>query len=193
MLVLVLGLVLFLGVHSVSIVAPGWRAATIARLGDKQWRGLYSIAAGIGLALVIVGYGMARREPIVLYTPPAGMRHLALLVMLPVFPLLFAAYLPGRIRRAAKHPFLVAVKLWAVAHLLTNGNVADVLLFGSFLAWAVADRISVKRRPAVEAHDVPAAAPGPANDAIAVVGGLVVYAAFVFWAHRWMTGVSPLG
>jgi len=193
MLVLVVGLVIFLGVHSVSIVAPGWRTATVARLGERPWKGLYSLASGVGLALVIVGYGMARRDPVVLYTPPAALRHLALLVMLPVFPLLFAAYLPGRIRAAAKHPFLLAVKLWAFAHLLANGMLADVLLFGAFLAWAVADRISVKRRPAAQTHEVPAAPPGAANDAIALIGGLAVYAVFILWAHRWIIGVSPLG
>ena len=193
MLVLVVGLVIFLGVHSVSIVAPGWRTATVARLGERPWKGLYSLASGVGLALVIVGYGMARRDPVVLYTPPAALRHLALVVMLPVFPLLFAAYLPGRIRAAVKHPFLLAVKLWAFAHLLANGMLADVLLFGAFLAWAVADRISVKRRSADEAHEVPAAPPGAANDAIALIGGLAVYAVFIFWAHRWIIGVSPLG
>ena len=193
MLVLVVGLVIFLGVHSVSIVAARWRTATVARLGERPWKGLYSLASGVGLALVIVGYGMARRDPVVLYTPPAALRHLALLVMLPVFPLLFAAYLPGRIRAAAKHPFLLAVKLWALAHLLANGMLADVLLFGAFLAWAVADRISVKRRSADEAHEVPAAPPGAANDAIALIGGLAVYAVFIFWAHRWIIGVSPLG
>jgi uncharacterized membrane protein len=192
MLVLVLGLVVFLGVHSVSIVAPRWRVATIARLGEKPWKGLYSIAAGVGLALVVVGYGLARKEPIVLYTPPAGLRHLALLLMVPVFPLFLATYFPGRISSAAKHPTLVAVKLWAVAHLLANGTFADVLLFGGFLAWAVADRIAVKRRPVVEAHEVPAAPPRAANDAIAVIGGLVVYAVLILWAHRWLTGVSPL-
>src|SRR5207342_1609325 len=110
-------------------------------------KGLYSLASAVGLALIIVGYGMARRDPVVLYMPPAALRHLALVVMLPVFPLIFAAYLPGRIRAAAKHPFLLAVKFWALAHLLANGTLADVLLFGAFLAWAVADRISVKRRP----------------------------------------------
>ena len=193
MLVLVLGLVVFLGIHSVSIVAPGWRTATLARLGERPWKGLYSIASAVGLALIIVGYGIARREPVVLYTPPAGLRHLALVVMLPVFPLFFAAYLPGRIRTAAKHPMLLAVKLWAVAHLLANGTLADVLLFGGFLAWAIADRISVKRRAAVDAHAVPAAPARPSNDAIAIAGGLLVYAAFIFWAHRWLTGVSPLG
>jgi uncharacterized membrane protein len=193
MLVLVVGLVIFLGVHSVSIVAPGWRTATVARIGERPWKGLYSLASAVGLALIIVGYGMARRDPVVLYTPPAALRHLALVVMLPVFPLLFAAYLPGRIRAAAKHPFLLAVKLWALAHLLANGMLADVLLFGAFLAWAVADRISVKRRPAAQTHEVPAAPPGAANDAIALIGGLVVYVVFIFWAHRWIIGVSPLG
>ena len=193
MLVLVAGLVLFLGVHSVSIVAPGWRSAMLARVGERPWKGIYSAAAGIGLVLIVVGYGIARHSPVVLYTPPAGLRHLALLVMLPVFPLLFATYLPGRIQSAAKHPTLLAVKFWAAAHLLANGTLADVLLFGGFLAWAVADRISVKRRPAKEAHDVPAAPPRPANDAIAVVAGLLVYALFLKGGHRWLTGVSLLG
>ena len=193
MLVLILGLVIFLGVHSVSIVAPGWRTATVARLGERPWKGLYSLASAAGLALIVVGYGLARRDPVVLYAPPAALRHLALVVMLPVFPLLFAAYLPGRIRAAAKHPFLLAVKLWALAHLLANGMLADVLLFGAFLAWAIADRISVKRRPAAQTHEVPAAPPGAANDAIALIGGLVVYAVFVLRAHRWLIGVSPLG
>ena len=192
MIVLLLGLVVFLGVHSVAIAAPGWRSAQVARIGERPWKGLYSIAAGIGLALVIVGYGMARREPVVLYTPPVALRHLALLVMLPVFPLLFATYLPGRISRIARHPMLLATKLWATAHLLANGTLADVLLFGGFLAWAVADRVSVKRRAPDAAHAPPGAPPGPMNDAIALVGGLAVFALTVFWLHRVAFGVSPL-
>jgi uncharacterized membrane protein len=192
MLVFVVGLVFFLGIHSVSIVAPRWRAATVARLGERRWKGIYSLTAGLGLALLIVGYGLARREPVVLYAPPPALRHLALLVMLPVFPLFFAAYLPGRIRSAAKHPLLLAVKLWAAAHLLANGTLADVLLFGAFLAWAVADRVSVKRRSVAEAHEAPAAPARPYNDAIAVVAGLAVYVVFVLRVHRWLIGVSPL-
>ena len=159
---------------------------------ELPWKGIYSVAAGIGLALVIVGYGLARRDPVVLYTPPAALRHLALLLMLPVFPLLFAAYLPGRISRVVKHPMLLATKLWATAHLLANGNLADVLLFGGFLAWAIADRISVKRRAADPTRVVPGAPPGPMNDAIAILGGLAVYALIVFWLHRVAFGVSPL-
>ena len=192
MIVLLLGLVVFLGVHSVSIAAPGWRSAQIARHGERAWKGVYSIAAGVGLALLIVGYGMARREPVVLYAPPAALRHLALLVMLPVFPLLFAAYMPGRISRVVKHPMLLATKLWATAHLLANGTLADVLLFGGFLAWAVADRISVKRRARHDMRFGSGAPPGPMNDLIAIVGGLAVYAVTLLWAHRWAFGVSPL-
>ncbi|MBO9516024.1 MAG: NnrU family protein [Variovorax sp.] len=187
--VLILGLVLFLGVHSVSIVAPGWRADQIARRGERAWKGAYTVVSLIGFALLIYGYGLARQAPVPLYTPPVALRHLALLLMLPVFPLLFAAYLPGRIQRAARHPMLLAVKLWATAHLLANGTLADVLLFGGFLAWAVADRISVKRRAVP--HAVPGAPPGAMNDVIALAGGLVVYVVFLFWAHAWLIGVSP--
>jgi uncharacterized membrane protein len=189
MTIFILGLVLFLGVHSVSIVAPAWRDAQLARRGEAAWKGIYSIAASAGLALLIYGYGVARQSPVVLYTPPAALRHVALLLLLPVFPLLLAAYLPGRIKSAAKHPMLLAVKIWALAHLLANGNLADVLLFGGFLAWAVADRISLKRRPA---RAVPGGSARPANDLIAVVGGLALYAATLAVLHRWLIGVAPI-
>ena len=187
--IFVVGLVLFLGVHTVSIVAPQWRDGQLARLGEGPWKGIYSVVSAIGLGLLIYGYGVARQNPIVLYTPPPALRHLALLVMLPVFPLLVAAYVPGRIKAMAKHPLLLATKFWALAHLLANGTLADVLLFGGFLAWAVADRISVKRRPA---RPIPGAPPRPYNDVIVVVVGLALYALFLLWAHRRLFGVSPL-
>jgi uncharacterized membrane protein len=189
MSLLVLGLIVFLGIHSVSIVAPAWRDAMNAR-HPKGWKAGYSVVSAIGLTLLIVGYGLARQSPVVLYTPPIWMRHLTLLLMLPVFPLLFATYLPGRIKTAAKNPMLVSIKLWALAHLLANGTLADLLLFGGFLAWAVADRISLKRRVA---RPVPGAPPSPLNDAIAVVGGLAVYVLVLLWGHRVLTGISPLG
>ncbi|MCV0439370.1 MAG: NnrU family protein [Hydrogenophaga sp.] len=194
MLWLVVGLVLFLGVHSVSIVSPQGRDALARRLGEGAWKGLYTLVSFAGLALIVWGYGLAREAPVLLYTPPAGFRHLAALLLLPVFVLLLAAYLPGRIQRAAKHPMLLSVKLWALAHLLANGTLADVLLFGGFLAWAVADRISVKRRAAAGLQrSAPALPGGAANDAIALVGGLALYAVFVFWAHAWLFGVRPMG
>jgi len=186
---LIVGLVLFLGIHTVSIVAPQWREGQIARLGEGPWKGMYSVVSAIGFGLLIYGYGAARQNPVVLYTPPTALRHVALLLMLPVFPLLVAAYVPGRIKAIAKHPMLLATKLWAVAHLFANGTLADVLLFGGFLVWAVADRISVKRRPA---RPIPAAPARPYNDVIVIVVGLGLYALFVLWAHRWLFGVSPL-
>lgn len=191
---LIIGLVLFLGVHSVSIVSPQGRHAWAGRMGEGGYKGAYTLVSFVGLALIVWGYGLARQAPVLLYTPPAGLRHLALLLMLPVFVLLFAAYLPGRIQRMAKHPMLLAVKCWALAHLLANGALADVLLFGCFLVWAVADRISVKRRAAAGQLRSPPALPGGmANDAIALVGGLAVYLVFVLWAHAWLFGVRPLG
>lgn len=191
MSILVVGLILFLGIHSVSIIVPAWRNAQVERHGERVWKGIYGLASLAGLLLLIYGYGAARQTPVVLYTPPPALRHVALLLMLPVFPLLFAAYLPGRIKQAAKHPMLLAVILWSIAHLLANGTLADVLLFGAFLIWAVADRISVNHRAVP--HAVPGAPPGALNDLAALAAGVVVYLGFLVWAHVWLTGVPLLG
>jgi len=189
MILFIVGLIVFLGIHSVSIFAPAWRDAQVAR-NEGAWKGIYSVVSVAGFVLLVYGYGLARQVTPIVWSPPTFMRHIALLVMLPVFPLLLAAYLPGRIKTAAKHPMLLAVKFWALAHLLANGSLVDMILFGAFLAWAVADRIAVKRRTVQ--HVVPGAPRGPANDVIALVGGLVLYAAFVLAVHRWLIGVSPL-
>ena len=186
---LLLGLLIFLSVHSVSIASPRWRDRTAARLGAPAWRGLYSLVSLAGLLLIIHGFALSRAAPVVLYTPGIALHWLASLLMLPVLPLLFAAYLPGRIQKAARHPMLVAIKLWAVAHLLANGTAADLLLFGGFLAWAVIDRISLKRRP-VKA--VPGMPEGKWNDLLAIVLGLSAYALIVGWAHLHLFGVAPL-
>jgi len=190
MIVLIAGLVIFLGMHSIEIVAPGQRSRALARLGERPWKGLYGLISLAGLVLIVYGFAMARRAPLVLYAPLGWMRPVTLLLMLPVFPLLFAAYLPGRIKAALKHPLLTAVKLWAFAHLLSNGTLADVLLFGAFLVWAGADRISLKHRAPQALRTAP---PRPYNDAVAVVAGLAVYVLFIGWAHARLFGVSPLG
>jgi uncharacterized membrane protein len=187
---LVLGLALFLGIHSIAIVAPGFRDRALARMGEGGWKGLYAVVSLAGFVLLVYGFGVARHSPVVLYTPPRFLRHVTFLFMLPVFPLLFAAYLPGRIKSATKHPMLAAVKFWAFAHLLSNGTLADVVLFGAFLVWAVLDRISLKRRAPVILRTAPA---GRFNDLVAVLLGLGVYLLFIVWAHRWLIGVSPLG
>ncbi|HRX70862.1 MAG: NnrU family protein [Candidatus Competibacteraceae bacterium] len=189
MSVLILGLVLFLAVHSISIVNEPWRDRLAASIGERLWQGLYSLASLIGFSFIVWGYGLARQEPMPLYLPPAWLRHIALLLMVPVFPLLLAVYLPGCIQAKVKHPMLAATKLWAFAHLLANGMLADVLLFGSFLAWAVVYRISIKRRVA---HPVLGAPPSRWNDWIAVIGGLALYVAFVLWLHLWLIGVAPV-
>ncbi len=189
MVVLVLGLVVFFAVHSVSIANEAWRDRMVAKHGERVWQGVYAVLAVVGFVLIVWGYGLARQEPLVVYSPPAWLRHVAMLLLVPVFPLLLAAYLPGRIQAATKHPMLAATKLWAFAHLLANGMLADVLLFGAFLAWAVVDRISMKRRVP---RAVPGAPPSKANDVIAVVGGLALYVAFVFWLHTWLIGVAPV-
>ena len=195
---LVLGLVLFLGVHSVSIVSPRGRNRLAAQMGENGFKGLYSVVSAVGLVLIVWGYGLARETPVMLYSLPGGFRHLAALLMLPVFVLLLAAYLPGRIQRATRHPMLLAVKLWALAHLLaqsvTGGSLADVLLFGGFLVWAVADRISVKRRAlAGLIRSAPALPATGANDAIALFGRLALYGLTVMWAHAALFGVRPFG
>jgi uncharacterized membrane protein len=186
---LVIGLVLFLGVHSVAIVASGWRDRMLARLGEGPWKGLYAVISIAGFVLLIFGYGVAREQAVALYSPPVWTRHVAALLMLPVFPLLFAAYFPGRIKAALTHPMLIAVILWALAHLMANGTLADVLLFGGFLAWAVADRLSFAYRPPRAIRTVP---PSKVNDLTAIVLGLALYAVFALWLHTKLFGVPPL-
>jgi len=177
---LIAGLALFLGVHSISIVAPAWRERMVARMGKGAWRAIYSVISIVGFLMIIWGYGAARQTPAVLYVPPSEMHYVSLALMLPVFPLLFAAYMPGRIKTATKHPMLLAIILWSLAHLFSNGTLADLLLFGGFLTWAVLDRISV----------VWSTLPGSrANDLVAVMGGLAVYAVFVLWLHQRWFGV----
>ncbi|MBF8293135.1 MAG: nnrU family protein, partial [Steroidobacteraceae bacterium] len=156
----------------------------------RTWQGIYSIAALAGFYLLVTGYGAARVSTAVLYATPPEFRYIAALLMLPAFSLALASVIPGRIRTAAQHPLLLATMLWAVAHLLTNGSVADLLLFGTFLAWAIAVRISLERRPARPIRVLPTSA---ANDVIVVVGGLALYAIFIFWLHAKWLGVSPLG
>jgi len=190
MTLLIIGLALFFVPHAVSIAADPWRTAMIRRLGAGPWKGLYSLVSIAGFVLIIKGYAEARGAPIVLWTPPPGMKHATAFLMLAGFPLFLATYLPGRIKTAVKHPMLAATKVWALAHLLANGTLADVLLFGSFLVWAGLVRMSMKWR-AVPRH-IPAAPASKYNDAIAVVGGLFIYGVFVVWAHRALFGVSPV-
>lgn len=190
MTLLIAGLVIFLGMHSISIVSDSGRDALAARFGEFGWKLVYGVVSLVGLYLIVKGYAAARLEPTLVWVPPTWTRHLAALLMLPIFVFFFASYLPGRISTALKHPQLVAVKLWAAAHLLANGMLHDMILFGAFLAWAVVDRISMKRRTE---RPRPQAPKSGANDVIAVVLGLAAYAGFALWAHQAWIGVNPFG
>jgi uncharacterized membrane protein len=186
---LILGLMVFLGAHSISIVAPAARDRWAATLGTNAWRGLYSVVSLVGFVLLVRGYAVARHSPVLLHVAPSWMRHVTLLLMLPVFPLWLASQLPGRIKAAVGHPMLTAIMIWSFAHLLANGTLADVLLFGGFLLWSVLDRLSFLRR--VE-RPLRMAPPGRWNDLIAIVAGLGIYAAVLLWLHGWVIGVRLL-
>ena len=186
MRILIFGLIVFLGVHSVSIVAPTWRDRMVERFGEIPWKGAYSLISIIGFVAIIWGYGEARQAPVILYLPPPWLQHTAMVLLVAAFPLLIAAYFPGKIKAATKHPMLAGIKIWAFAHLLANGTLADVVLFGSFLIWAGVDRMSMKYR---EPRAIPGAPPSKANDVIAIVGGIAIYLMIVFWLHGWLFGV----
>lgn len=187
MLLLLSGLILFLGIHSISIVALPLRER-LAAVSEIVWKLFYSVISLLGLYLIIQGYAELKTAATVLYVTPQWTRHLAALLLLPIFILFFAPYFPGKIKYTTRHPQLIAVKLWAVAHLLVNGTVADVLLFGSFLLWAVADRLSMSNRPL---RAVPSVIKSKTNDMIVLVLGIAVYLATAFWLHETLIGVRP--
>ena len=187
MLLFIFGIILFFAVHSISIINDAWRDGIAQRLGPGTWRTLHGLASLAGLVLLIWGYGIARHTPVILYTPPDWLRHVNFLLMLFVFPLFLAVFLPGRIKTAVKYPAFTAVKIWAFAHLLVNGALADVLLFGCFLTWAVAGRISMKYR---RQRPLPELLDGPVNDLIAIVVGFVIYLLFLFILHSRLIGIA---
>ncbi len=192
MSILIAGLIIFLSLHSVRIVADGWRTEKLAQWGEGAWKGLFSVVSIVGFALICWGYGLARQQPVVLWVPPVATKHIAATLMLLAMILLVAAYVPGNVIKAKlHHPMILGVKTWAVAHLLANGNGADVVLFGSFLAWAVADFIAARKRDRVVGTVYPAGKAVPTL--ITVVIGLVVYGGFVAYLHRLLIGVPVFG
>jgi uncharacterized membrane protein len=189
---LVAGLVVFLGVHSSRMLADGWRSRTIERLGAKPWKAFYALVSLAGLALLVWGYGVARQQPVQLWSPPVGLRHAAALLTWFAFVLLAAAYVPGnQIKARLHHPMLLGTKVWALAHLLANGTLAGAILFGSFLLWAVTMFASARRRDRREAVRY---APGRASrTVITLAAGTVAWAVFAFWLHGLLIGIRPIG
>jgi uncharacterized membrane protein len=191
MSLLILGLVIFLGVHSIRIVANDWRRRQIRRLGEGPWKGLYALASAIGLILIIVGFGTARMSPLSLYAPPAWLRHLNSLFSLIAFILVAAAYSTrNHIKAKIGHPMLAGVKAWALGHLLATGMLHDVILFGAFLLWAIADFAVSRRRDRAAGVVYPAGS--VAGDIAAIIIGVAVWAVVAFWLHALLIGVNPL-
>jgi uncharacterized membrane protein len=189
---MIAGLVVFLGVHSTRIVADDWRAERVAVMGERRWKLVYSIVSLVGLVLIIYGYGQARQATSVLYAPPAWGRHATALLTLAAFILIPASHIPGtRIRAFVRHPMVLGVILWAIGHLLANGTVADVVLFGAVLAWAIVDYASslARDRRASVAYPV-----GPVSrDVKAIDAGTVVWFVFGYWLHGPLIGRTAFG
>lgn len=193
MILLVLGLVLFLGVHSIRIFAEDKRTAFIEARGSGTYSIVYSLLSLAGLVVLIIGYGQTRLSPVYLWQPPLFLSHIASLLVLIAFILLAAAYVPGnRIKVRVGHPMVLGVKVWAFAHLLANGRLGDVVLFGSFLAWAIVDYIMAKKRDRLAGTNLQAAG-GVGRDAIVIVIGIAAWFLFAMWLHLRLIGVSPFG
>jgi uncharacterized membrane protein len=192
MLLLILGLLLFLGIHSIRIFANDWRAAQLARLGEKRWKGFYSLASIAGFILLIYGFGQARLQPVPLYVPPVWLKHLNSLFTLLAFVLVVAAYVPNNhLKARLGHPMLAGVKTWAFGHLLATGMLHDVVLFGAFLLWAGIDFVVSRRRDRAAGVVYPAGT--GKGDAITLAAGVIGWAVFAFVLHVRLIGVSPMG
>lgn len=192
MLSLLLGLALFLGIHSIRLFAERWRTRQMERYGRNSWRATYSLISLAGFALMVWGYGEARTAPVDLFHPPLWTRHLAALLTLPAFVLVVAAYVPGNhLKARIGHPMYLGIKFWALAHLLSNGRLADVLLFGGLLAWSVAGFVVSRKRD--RAAGVVYAPGRLSRTMLATVLGAVAWAAFAMWAHGMLIGVRPFG
>ncbi|AMS31851.1 MAG: NnrU family protein [Betaproteobacteria bacterium] len=192
MLMLIAGLVIFLGLHSSRIFADDFRAGIIASRGENVWKAIYAALSIGGFVLIVYGYGETRLAPITLWNPPVWTRHIAALLTLFAFILLAAAYIPKNpIKAKLAHPMLIGTKVWAAAHLLANGNVGDVLLFGSFLVWAILCFRAAKKRDRTAGKTYQS---GPALTLFATVGlGILLWAAFAFYLHAAWIGVRPFG
>ena len=188
MTLLVVGLVAFLGIHSVRVLAPGYRDTMISRLGVGPWKGIYSLVSLSGLLAIIWGYGSARTQYVHLYSLPDWSVYLTMILMLISLVLAVSADLPvGRIKQAVKHPLLIGAKIWAIAHLLVNGDLASLVLFGSLFIWALFILINASRR------DVPDPVAQSSKGDFAAIGiGLALWLAIIFWLHSWLIGVPVI-
>lgn len=194
MLLLALGLIIFFAAHSTRIVAEQWRISQIETLGEQRWKSIVSLLSLLGFVLIVWGYDDSRGDSPILWPTPIWSRHLAALLTLPTFVLLAAAYVPGnRIKPGVGHPMLLATVFWALAHLLANGKRSDLLLFGSFLLWAVADLAAARRRDRGSGKNSRDVDGTLSRDFLSVAVGILAWSLFVWFVHGWLFGVAPLG
>lgn len=192
MILLIIGLLIFLGVHSTRVFADDFRTRGIARFGTNGWKGLYALASIVGFVLIVWGFGLARQQPVLLYVPPMALRHANALFTLIAFILFAAANVPrNHFKAKVGHPMVAGVKVWAFGHLLASGFLHDVILFGAFLIWAIALFIVSRRRDLI--HGVVYPAGTWSGDLVVVIAGGAAWAAFAFWAHTRWIGVNPFG
>ena len=190
MVIFIIGIIIFFGSHSVRIFADPWRTSMIEKLGEKKWKGLYTLMSLSGLILLIIGYSQARQNTIMIWQPPVFLTHLAVLLNLFTFILLTSsARNNNAIRLKLKHPMILGVKVWAIAHLLANGSLIDLILFGSFLVWAVLDFRSARNRPSSSANSQVISVRATLS---AIFLGVVLWLVFILGLHQWLIGVSPL-
>lgn len=191
MTLLILGLLILLGTHSVRVFADGFRERMIAKLGTNGWKAVYAVLSLAGFVLIVWGFGLARQQPVSLYVPPLALRHANSLFTLLAFVLVAAAYVPrNHLKAWLGHPMLAGVKLWALGHLLATGFLHDVILFGSFLAWAIVLFAISRRRD--RRNGVTWARGAVAGDLLTGIAGIGAWAAFAFWAHLHWIGVAPI-
>ncbi len=189
---MLLGLLLFLGVHSVRVFAEPWRASAIGRIGPNAWKGAYSVVSILGFVLIVYGFGLARQAPSLVWAPPIWTRHLAALLVLPALILLVAAYVPGnQIKARLHHPMVLGVKTWALSHLIANQMLHELILFGAFLVWAVLSYRAARARDRAAGTVYPGGS--LAMTGVTLVVGAAAWVAFAFWLHGPLFGVKPFG
>ena len=190
MALFLIGLIIFLGSHSCRIFAESWRNQMIDRIGEVKWKGLYTIISLIGFVIMVIGYGQARQSTVVLWQPNSFLIYIALALNLIAF-IFLAGSSPSNnaIRLKLKHPMILGVKVWALAHLISNGTLVDLILFGAFLIWAVLDFRSARKRPI---HIAEQAQVSTKATAITIAIGVILWVAFIFGLHQYLIGVSPL-
>lgn len=192
MLTMIIGLILFLGPHSIRIFADDWRTRQITQRGENLWKAIYSICSIVGFVLIVNGYSDARVDPQVIWLPPQWLKNTMAILLLPTFVLIIAAYVPGtKIKSWSGHPMAASVKLWGLAHLLANGNLADIILFGSFMTWAIFDYRASRQRDKKAGVRYPFA--GISRDITVITIGIILWGLFVVYLHQWLIGVKPFG